>query len=157
MAAYYIDQSRSFATRIAGHGHRGIVTATAIVAITTGMIDNVDDEVALFYLPKGAVIVGGQISATDMDTNVTPTLAFDVGDSGDEDRLFAASAVGQAATYSETLARAGHLYQYTSDTLIKAYVQAVAATGAAGTLKVSIQYFVDPEFSTTAATASTTA
>lgn len=157
MAVYYTDKSRSFATA-GGTGINGQeMVATAIVAMTTAMIDNVDDEVGLFYLPKGAIVVGGTISATDMDTNGTPTLAFDVGDSGDEDRIFAASTVGQAGTLSTAIARAGHLHKYTSDTLIKAYVQAVSATGAAGTLYVSVRYIIDPEYSTTALTATTTA
>src|SRR4030067_650487 len=123
---------------------REVVTATAIIAMTTAMIDNVDDDVGLFYLPAGAVIVGAAISATDMDTHGTPTLAIDVGDSGDEDRIFAASTVGQAGTYSNAMARTAHLYKYTAKTQIRAYIQAVSATGAAGTLTVSVSYFVDP-------------
>lgn len=157
MAVYYTDLSRSYGTRIAGVGHRGVVAASAIVSMTTAMIDNANDEVGLFRLPAGAVIIGGNLSATDMDSNGSPALAIDIGDDSDEDRLFAASTVGQAATLSAALATAGHLYKYTSDTLIKAYIQTAAATGVAGTLKVTIWYFVDPEFSTTALTASTTA
>ena len=158
MAVYYTDQSRTaYAPRVGGVGHRGLVSATAIVAMTTAMIDNTNDEVLLFFLPKGAVVVSATIAATDMDTNGAPTLAFDVGDDSDEDRIFAASAVGQAGTLSTAIARTGFLYKYTADTAIKVYVQAVSATGAAGTLYVSVDYFVDPEFSTTALTATTTA
>lgn len=157
MATYYTDKSRTFGTRVGHGGHRQVLTAEAIVAITTAMIDNANDEVGLFWLPKGAVIVGGQISGTDMDTDGSPGLAIDVGDTDDEDRIFAASAVGQAATFSAAIARAAHLHKYTADTLIKAYVQTAAVAGAAGTLKVSLQYFIDPEYSTTALTASTTA
>lgn len=157
MAVYYTDKGRSFGAAV-GPGHnRQRLTQEAIVAITTAMIDNTDDEVALFYLPAGAVVTGATISATDMDTNGTPTLAFDVGDADDEDRIFAASSVGQAGTLSSAIARTAHLHKYTTRTLIKAYVQAVSATGAAGTLKVSVDYFVDPEYSTTALTATTTA
>ena len=157
MAVYYTDKSRSFGTRV-GHGqYRAEYVAEAIVAMTTAMIDNADDEVGLFYLPKGAVVVGATIAATDMDTNVSPALAIDVGDSGDEDRIFAASTVGQAGTLSTAMARAGFLAKYTSDTLIKAYIQTAAATAAAGTLYVAVRYFIDPESSTTALTASTTA
>lgn len=157
MAVYYTDTSRSFGPRIGSYGHRTPVTAVAIVAMTTPMIDNANDEVGLFYLPKGAVVISATIGATDMDTNGTPALAIDVGDDSDEDRIFAASTVGQAGTWSGAMARTATLYKYTADTLIKAYVQTAAATGAAGTLYVSVTYFVDPEFSTTALTASTTA
>ena len=157
MAVFYTDKSRTFGPRVGAGLNRQTLIAEAIVAVTTAMIDNVDDEVGLFWLPAGAVVVGGTISATDMDTNGTPTLAIDVGDTADEDRLFAASTVGQAGTLSTSFARTGHMYKYATATLIKAYVQAVAATGAAGTLNVSVRYFVDPEYSTTALTATTTA
>lgn len=133
---------------------RQLITATAIIAMTTAMLDSTADDVGLFYVPAGAVIVYANISGTDMDTNGTPTLAIDIGDSGDEDRIFAASAVGQAATFSHAMAIAGHLYKYTTATQLRAYIQAVSATGAAGTLKVSVTYFVDESFSTTALTAS---
>jgi len=136
---------------ILGNGWgREIICATAIVAMTTAMLDNVNDDVGLFYVPAGAVIVGAMVSATDMDTNGSPTLAFDIGDSADEDRIFAASAVGQAATLSQAIARTAHLYKYTAETQIRAYIQAVSATPAAGTLTFSLFYFVDPEFNTTA-------
>lgn len=152
MATYETSLSGT-AGQIVGPGYtRQVVCATAIVAMTTAMIDNANDDVGLFRVPKGAVIVGGTISATDMDSSTG--LAIDVGDSGDEDRLFAASTVGQAATLSSALAPAGHLYKYTAETQIRAYIQTAASgTPAAGTLKVSVFYFVDEEFSTTALTA----
>lgn len=155
MAIYYTDKSRPYGSAT-GPGHnRQILTAEAIVAVTTAMIDNGNDEVGLFWLPAGAVVVGATIAATDMDTNGSPTIAWDVGDDSDEDRIFAASNVAQAGTLSTDLARTGFLHKYATRTLIKAYVQAVAATGQAGTLYVTVRYFVDPEFSTTALTAST--
>ena len=153
MAIYATSQSATYGTVYGSGVAREKISLVAIVAVTTAMIDNVDDEVGLFYVPKGFVVTGATISGTDMDTNVSPTLAFDVGDDADENRLIAAGAVGQAATLSSALAPAGHLYKYTAKTLIKAYVQAVAATGAAGTLKVEVEGFVDEDFSTTALTA----
>ncbi len=129
---------------------RQVVVMEAIIAMTTAMIDNAADDVGLFYLPEGAVIVGIAASATDMDTNGTPTLAIDIGDSSDEDRLLAASTIGQAGTLSTALARTGHLYKYTTRTQLRAYIQTAAATAAAGTLKVSVAYFVDPNYSDTA-------
>lgn len=154
MTAFETAKSNVAAYSYGPGAARQLITMEAIVAITTAMIDNTADDVGLFYLPEGAVIVGICASATDMDTNGAPTLAFDIGDSADEDRLMAASVIGQAATLSQTLARAGHLHKYTTRTQIRAYVQAVAATGAAGTLKVNVIYFVDPQFSTDALTAS---
>lgn len=157
MAIYFTDLSRGFGPRVSPHGYRQECVATAIVAMTTAMLDNADDEVGLFRLPKGAVVTGITASATDMDTNGSPALVIDIGDDSDEDRLMAAATIGQAGTLSSVLAAAGHLYKYAADTLIKAYVKTAAATGAAGTLSVSVRYFVDTEFSTTGLTASTTA
>lgn len=156
MATYYTDTSRTFGPRVGSMGHRTIVCAQAIVAMTTAMLDNANDEVGLFYLPKGAVVTGITAKGTDMDTG-TPALLFDIGDDSDEDRLLAASTIGQAGTASSAIAVAGFMYKYTADTLIKAYVNTAAATAAAGTLTVVVTYFVDPEFSTTALTATTTA
>jgi hypothetical protein len=156
MAIYYTDKSRSFGARIGSGVHRQDITVATRVAITTAMMDNVDDECGLFWLPAGAVVTGITVSATDMDTG-SATLAYDIGDDGDEDRLMAASAVGQAGTLSNAMARTGHLYKYTSDTLIKAYVNAVSATGAAGTLNVSVTYFIDDNFEAAGITATTTA
>lgn len=127
---------------------RQLITQTAIVAMTTAMLDNANDDVGLFRVPKGAVIVSGTISATDMDSGTA--LLIDVGDSADEDRLFAASNVGQTGVLSTALARTGHLYKYTAETQIRAYIQTAAGTPVAGTLSVSLSYFVDEEFSTTA-------
>lgn len=157
MAVYYTDQSRTFGTRVNGVGHRGLCVAQAIVALTTAMIDNANDEVGLFYLPKGAVVTGITAMSTDIDTNGSPAVVIDIGDDSDEDRLLAASTIGQAATLSSAIATTGFMYKYTADTLIKAYIKTAAATGAAGTLTVVVTYFVDPEFSTTALTATTTA
>lgn len=149
MATYETDLSRTYGLVVGPGASRQTVTATAIVAMTTAMIDNANDDVGLFYVPKGAVIVGATISATDMDSSTG--LAIDVGDAGDEDRLIAASTVGQAGTLSSALAPAGHLYKYTAETQIRAYIQTAASgTPAAGTLKVSVTYFVDEDFSTTA-------
>lgn len=153
MAAYETSLSRSTGVVFGPGVARQPITQTAIVAITTAMIDNANDDVGLFTLPAGAVVIGASISGTDMDTDGSPALAFDVGDSADEDRLIAAAAVGQAATYTNALAPAGHLYKYTAPTQIRAYVKTAAVAGAAGTLSVSVTYFVDPNFNTTALTA----
>lgn len=149
MAAYETSLSASYGTKFAGGASRQVVCATAIVALTVAMADNANDDWGLFYVPKGAVIVGGTISCTDIDSSTG--ILIDVGDSAAEARLFSASTVGQAATLSSALAPAGHLYKYTTQTQIRAYVNtAVSGTGATGTLKVSITYFVDEGFDTTA-------
>lgn len=149
MAVYATQRSRASGTVYGVGGARQLVTDTVTVSLTTAMIDNVNDEVELLVVPAGAVFDSAVVSATDMDTNVSPALAFDIGDDSDEDRIFAASTVGQAGTLSNTWARTAHGYKWTSATKIKAYVQAAAATAAAGSITLTIRYFVDPSFSAT--------
>jgi hypothetical protein len=153
MATYETDKSRSSGIVAGPGGHRETVTDFVSVAMTTAMLDNANDDVGLMYVPAGAVIISATLSATDMDTAGSPALAIDVGDSNDEDRLFAASTVGQAGTLSTALARTGHLYKYTSKTQLRAYIQTAAGTAAAGTLNFSVTYVVDPDYVTTALTA----
>lgn len=153
MATYETSKSATYAKSY-GAGHaRAVVCDTVSVAITTAMIDNANDDVGLLYVPAGAVILGATLSGTDMDTG-SAALLWDIGDASDEDRIFAASTVGQTgSTASSAIAAAAHLHKFTTRTQIRAYVNTAAATAAAGTLKFSITYFVDPEFSTTALTA----
>jgi hypothetical protein len=147
MATYETDKSNSLRHRtLVGSGWgREIVSDSVAVTMTTAMIDNANDDVGLLWVPKGAVIVGALLSATDMDTATTPALLIDVGDADDENRIFAASAVGGTGTSSTAIATAGHLYKYTANTQLRAYINAAATTGAEGTLKFTVFYFIDPE------------
>jgi hypothetical protein len=141
---------------------RDTITATAIIAMSTTMLDDVADSVGLFYLPANAVIVGATISAGILDAGlpeeepepIAAALAIDIGDADVEDRIFAASAVGKTGTLSAAIAATAHLHKYTTKTQLRAYVETAATGPVAGTLKVSVEYFVDPEFSTTALVAS---
>src|SRR6476646_1401799 len=72
------------------HHARGEFTTTAALAAA--------DIVDLFDLPPRARIIGGFIKATDMDTNGTPTIAFNVGIAGTPALFFAASTAAQAGT-----------------------------------------------------------
>lgn len=89
-----------------------------------------------FDLPANFVVLGGAIWATDMDTNGTPLLAFNVGTSGTPNLFFAASNVGQAGTASETLAATGLGFATTAKTRVQVVTSAAAATAAAGTLNL---------------------
>src|SRR5687768_628100 len=109
MATY---QSQQIANRMpipshglgdAVHCQRFKVTITA--ALTTS------DVIQFGYLPKYARVVDAVLKGTDMDTNGTPTLAFNVGDAGDADRLFAASTVGQTAVIARMSATTGFGYR----------------------------------------------
>jgi hypothetical protein len=157
MAVYYtsLSPSNGSPSKVVGSGWaREIVCATAIVAVTTAMIDNANDDVGLFYVPAGAVIVAATYSSTDIDDGAA--LVVNVGDVDDEDRLIAAATIGQTAGITATLAVAGHLYKYTARTEIRLYIGTAANTPAAGTIKFALEYFVDPDFNTTALVAGTT-
>ncbi len=89
-------------------------------------------------VPKGFRVMGACLEATDIDTNGSPTVTINVGDSGDADRLFAAATVGQTGTLSTAIATTGHFYTYTDDTLITGAIPTGPATGTTGTLYLSI-------------------
>lgn len=154
MTIYTTQKSQTYATVVGQGGSRNLVVDGCSVAMTTAMIDNANDEVELLWVPKGAVIVGVELRATDMDTNGTPALKFDVGDDSDEDRLIAATTTGQTATGTTALETTGFLYKYSAATKLKAYVNTAAATAAAGTLYFRVMYFVDENFTLTNAVVS---
>lgn len=148
MTIWKTAQSDSFAVKYSQGPAREAVTFFAIVAMATGMLDNANDEVGLFWVPKGFVVTGIRFDATDMDSGTA--LVWDVGDDGSEARLLSAITTGQAAGNSVALATGGFLYKYTADTLIKAFINTAAGTPVAGTLKVALHGIIDPEFDTTA-------
>lgn len=154
MPIFTTAKSQTYGTVLGQGISRALITDTVTVSLTTAMIDNANDEVELLWVPKGAVFDSAVLSATDMDSNGSPALAIDVGDDGDEDRIFAASTVGQAGTLSQAFARTAHAYKWTSATKIKAYIQTASATAVAGTLTFTIRYFVDENFSATNAVVS---
>lgn len=112
------------------------------------MINNADDDVGLLWLPKGAVIEGMTVSISDVDDGTA--FVMDIGITGTEELILANATTGQATGINVTMAQAAHLYKCTARTQVRMFVSTAAGTPAAGTLKFSIRYFVDPEFSTTA-------
>lgn len=126
----------------ASHGFGGNVKAlfsTVVCAASPATTDTIN----FGYLPANARVLLAVLESTDMDTNGTPLLAINVGDSGSAARLFSASTVGQAGTLSTAIAVAGAGNKYTSKTLITGVASANAATGAAGTLYLTVFYVVD--------------
>jgi hypothetical protein len=157
MTVYYTNKAPS-----AGGGPtvgvgwaRVVVCPETQVALTTTILGSTAHNVGLFYVPAGFVIMGAAISgASAMDTNGSPTLTINVGDSGSNTRIFSASTVAQGGTYSTAMAAGAHFYKFTARTEIRAYIQAVAATAVAGTLRFALTGFIDPDYNTTALTAS---
>jgi hypothetical protein len=112
---------------------------TISAALTTA------DVIQFGYLPIYARVIDAYLEATDMDTNGTPTLAFNIGDAGDADRLFAATTAGQAAGVTRMTAVTGFGHRYDAKTLITGAPSTNAATGAAGTLTLTVLYVVEDD------------
>jgi len=127
---------------VASHGLAGDLKA-AFFEVSCTAAPSTSDTINFGYLPAGARVISAVLESTDMDTNATPTLTINVGDSGDADRLFAASTVGQTGALSTATAVTGAGYKYDTETLITGVAQANAATGAAGTLYLSLLYVVE--------------
>jgi hypothetical protein len=129
-------------TGVSAHGFAGNVKAkhwTVACAASPATTDTIN----FGYLPANARVLLAVLESTDMDTNGTPLLALNVGDASSAARLFSASTVGQAGTLSSAIAVAGAGYKYTAKTLITGTASANAATGAAGTLYLTVFYIVD--------------
>ena len=108
----------------------------AEVSITANAANG--DTFNFFRVPKGFRVLGGCLEASDIDTNVSPTCAINVGDSGSASRLFSGSTVGQAGTADRALAVAGQHYLYTDDTTITGVIATGPATGTTGTVSLSL-------------------
>lgn len=111
--------------------------------VTCTAAPGTSDTINFGYVPADARVVFAVLEATDMDTNATPTLALNVGDAGDADRLFAASTVAQAGTLSSAIATTGAGHKYDDSTLITGTASTGAATGAAGTVYLTVFYVLD--------------
>ena len=141
MATYNSTNVQNKSGVSAGGPAGNVLVAYAEVACTAAPATT--DTINFFDLPAGARVLQATLESTDMDTNGTPTLTLNVGDSGDADRLFAASTVGQSGTASTAVAVTGAGYKYTSKTRITGVANANAATGAAGTLYLTGLYVVE--------------
>lgn len=140
--ATYSSAAYSGVYPIASHGPAGgVKVARASVSCTSA--PSTSDTINFFYLPKNARVHLSVLESTDMDTNGSPSLTINVGDSGDADRYFAASTVGQAGTLSSAIATTGGDYITTDKTLITGVAANNAATGAAGTLYLTMFYSVE--------------
>lgn len=97
-----------------------------------------NDLIKVFRAPKGFIVTGAYLYATDLDTNGTPTLTLALGDLADDDRFVAASTIGQAGGTTITLASAGAGYVFAEDTDVYIKAKAASATAAAGTVRCAL-------------------
>lgn len=126
----------------------------ATAALSTALA--VNDTVQLIEIPPYARVVGAVISADQLDTNGTPTIAFNVGDAGygsvaaAASRYFSATSVGRAAAPADANANSamrGQAQNFYNNQpyplLITATCSAAAATFAAGNLYFRVDYYID--------------
>jgi hypothetical protein len=143
MATYQSQQVQD-EMPIPSHGYASSLKCQRFVVSITAALTT-SDVIQFGYLPDYARVIDAYVEATDMDTNGTPTLAFNIGDSGDVDRLFAATTAGQAAGVTRMTAATGFGHRYDTATLITGAPSTNAATGAAGTLALTVLYVVEDD------------
>lgn len=108
------------------------------------------DILKICKLPAGAVVLGGWVRAEDLDSNATETIDFDVGTATDPD-AFGNFGVQTGDAVVGYLPEGGVLMplhgtlkdgpvSITAETTVQVTWNAVAATFAAGTITVVVQY-----------------
>jgi hypothetical protein len=107
-------------------------------SITSTSAFNSADVLNFGVAPKGFRILGAVLESTDIDTNGSPTVTINVGDAGSASRIFSAATIGQAGGVTSTIAAAGNDFQFTDDTMIVGAFAAGPATGAIGTISLTL-------------------
>jgi hypothetical protein len=116
-----------------------LMAATVSYSIATTELE-LDDIVQMVKVPAGATVYDVILVSTDVDTNGSPAVKFDVGDGSDDDYYIAASTVGQAGGVARSAALTAKPKTYTVDDTIDLHVDTAAATAAAGTVSLTVIY-----------------
>ncbi len=127
--------------------HRELFCIEITVAVTAAQVDTNGNSIDLLYAPAGFTCVDSYLRASDLDTDGSPTLVIDVGDSGDDDRFHSAATVGQTGTAARG-AVTGIMYRFSEATKLTALFDTGAATAAAGTITFGMIGFMDPDYRT---------
>ena len=128
-------------TALGGH----VTAATVSAAVTAAQAGTADAVLASLDIPGDATVLDVILTVTDMDSNGAPAHAVDVGDTGDDNRFIAAQATNNGATarYSDTADQPVYTYSETGTlpATIEVTNQTAAATGADGTVTLTVIYF----------------
>lgn len=106
------------------------------VTVATTAIDEVNDIFELATVPAGLKIVGFMVTATDMDTNVSPALTYKM-------RIAGTDTTATGITTGQSAATAVHWcapVETTALSVIDAKVTGASATPAQGTVTLGIFY-----------------
>lgn len=119
----------------------GITTIIKDYSVLAALVIN--DVIEMIKVPKGARIIDGWLSASDLDTG-TPAITLHVGDGGVTSRFITSSVAGQAGTLTRFTNVGGFGYIYPANDTIDVLVAVAPATGVAGTITVCVSYTIDP-------------
>lgn len=132
--------NRTAAAGVAVYEGEGYEVVCVPVTLTVSANPTAADVVQMVKLPKGAIVLDVTAVASDMDTHVTPTLAFSVGYGTDPNYFISASTVGQTGGIARSNLATGRPLTLTAEDTIDVLWDATAATFAAGTLDLMVHY-----------------
>lgn len=128
-----------------------VMAQTATFAVTAAQAETADAVLGTIYVPNNAIIHDVIMAVTDMDSGAT--LELDVGDSAgpetpDDNRFidqFSGQAAGNIAAAASGNLLEDKVYAYVNsdaqtEQAIEVTVAAVAATGVAGTITLTVIY-----------------
>lgn len=72
----------------------GVTSVLGFYELTGALADN--DTIGSIPVPDGAIILKAEVTCSELDTNGSPTLTLNVGDSTDEDRFVDGATTGAA-------------------------------------------------------------
>ena len=114
------------------------VNVTGSFATTTL---GLNDTYTFCFIPAGATVVSVGLQFPAMDTNVTPLLTWDLGDTANSaTQYLSANTTGRAA--GSVIGTGVPLYYSADDNLILK-VHAAAATGVQGTIRFAVSFVLD--------------
>jgi hypothetical protein len=138
------------------HAAGQLCVAMGTIAITTN--PTIADVWSMCKVPAGATVVGGYFYASDMDTNATETIDFDVGWAANDDEVAdpdgfgnfgvqTGDAITELKPSGVYLPLQGVLFTagpktFTAETTLTVTAVAAAATFAAGQATLVVHYFV---------------
>lgn len=117
-----------------------VVLLQFVVSVKTTNIDDAADEVLIAYFPGETYLLALAITATDMDTDATPALVFDINrdDLTTETTLINNTTIGQGGGSDDLDADGGHMGRWLTDSYLSMKTVTAADTPAAGTLTVNV-------------------
>lgn len=122
--------------------HAGGIVRSATFALSAALVLN--DVIQMFKVPSGATIHEVILGTDDLDTNGTPTVKLDVGDTTTANRFISASTVGQTGGVARMDQQGGVGFKYAADTMLQVKVNTAPATGASsGNVTLTVTYSMD--------------